>query len=63
MLFRYSDVLLMQAEAQLRNGDNEELLLNLVRFRVDAPFVEVNLENVLNERYIELAWEAGAATT
>ncbi len=57
VLFRYSDVLLMQAEAQLRNGDNEELLLNLVRFRVDAPFVEVNLENVLNERYIELAWE------
>ena len=34
VLFRYADVLLMQSEAKVRNGENGDAELNLVRSRV-----------------------------
>ena len=43
VLFRYSDVLLMQAEA--------------LRDRVDAPDRPLTLQNLLDERLLELCWE------
>lgn len=57
VLFRYADVLLMKAEAKLRNGldGNEEL--NQVRRRAGMPAVKATLESILHERLIELAWE------
>lgn len=60
VLFRYADVLLMQCEAMLRNGQagaEADFLLNSVRSRVGAPDRTATLENVLNERLLELAWE------
>lgn len=57
VLFRYADVLLMKAEAQVRNGKDGSEALNAVRERVLLPPVTATLENILNERYLELAWE------
>ncbi len=60
VLMRYADVLLMHCEALLRQGGNDELasaLLNTVRARVGAPGREATLDNVLDERLLELAWE------
>ena len=59
VLFRYSDVLLMRAEALLRNGQAEEgqKYFNAVRKRVDAPDRTLTLQNLLNERLMELCWE------
>ena len=50
----------MQCEAMLRNGQagaEADFLLNSVRSRVGAPDRTATLENVLNERLLELAWE------
>jgi len=61
VLFRYADVLLMECEARLRNGeaDGGEAynLLNKVRTRSNMPPRNATLENVLEERMLELAWE------
>ena len=57
VLFRYADVMLMKTEAMLRNGIQHQELLNLVRRRAKAHLIEATLENILNERFIELAWE------
>lgn len=57
VLFRYSDVLLMRAEALIRNGESGQADLDEVRNRVDAPHVDANLDNILKERLLELAWE------
>ena len=57
VLFRYADVLLMRAEASVRNGESGYDDLNRVRNRVELDPVECTLENILKERYIELAWE------
>ena len=59
VLFRYADVLLMRAEALLRNGQAEEgqKYFNAVRKRVDAPDRTLTLQNLLNERLMELCWE------
>ena len=60
VLFRYADVLLMQCEAMLRNGQagaEADMLLELVRGRVGAMTRSATLENVLDERMLELAWE------
>ncbi len=57
VLFRYADVLLMEAEAKVRNGEDGSRELNAIRERVGMPQVEANLENILKERLLELVWE------
>lgn len=57
VLFRYADVLLMQSEAKVRNGENGDAELNLVRSRVGMAPRAATLENLLDERMMELAWE------
>lgn len=57
VLFRYADVLLMKAEAKARNGKDGSLELNQVRSRVGMPDRSATLENILEERLMELVWE------
>lgn len=57
VLFRYADVLLMKAEAMVRNGQNGDEPLNLVRERVNAGHRTATLSSILDERMLELAWE------
>ena len=57
VLFRYSDVLLMQSEAKLRNGESGQRELDLIRRRVGMPTIPATLDNLYTERLIELAWE------
>ena len=57
VLFRYADLLLMRSEAKVRNGDNGDADLALVRQRVGAPDRPATLDNLLDERMMELAWE------
>ena len=57
VLFRYADVLLMQAEALVRNGQNGDAEMNLVRQRVGMPPRQATLDNLLQERLLELMWE------
>lgn len=57
VLFRYADVLLMQSEARVRNGENGDTELNQVRSRAGAASREATLDNLLAERQLELAWE------
>lgn len=62
VLFRYADVLMMKGEALFRLGKKSEAvaLFNQVRERAHAePYTEstLTLEEILNERGRELAWE------
>ena len=58
VLFRYADVLLMIAEAKVRNGGNGTTELNQVRSRAGADNIaNVTLDDILAERMRELAWE------
>lgn len=57
VLFRYADVLLMKAEAKVRNGEDGSKELNEVRNRVGMPSLRATLENILKERLLELVWE------
>ena len=57
VLFRYADALLMKAEAKVRNGEDGSLELNAVRARVGMPAREATLDNILEERLLELVWE------
>lgn len=57
VLFRYADAMLMKAEAKVRNGEDGSLELNEVRGRVGMPYREATLENILEERLLELVWE------
>ncbi|MBQ3191768.1 MAG: RagB/SusD family nutrient uptake outer membrane protein [Bacteroides sp] len=57
VLFRYADVLLMKAEAKVRNGEDGFWELNQVRRRVGMPDRNATLENILEERLLELVWE------
>lgn len=57
VLFRFADVLLMKAEAQVRNGGNGDEALNMVRDRVGATHRPATLCNILEERMLELSWE------
>ena len=60
VLFRFADVLLMQCEAMLRDGRagaEADALLNQVRGRVGMAWRTATLDNVLEERMLELAWE------
>ena len=66
-MLRYADVLLMQAEAEIRSGGSESIALdfiNQVRSRpsVDLPDVNVSgteaiLDAIKHERWVELAGE------
>ena len=60
-VFRYSDFLLLKAEAlwRLNPGDSEALaLVNMIRDRSNAPaFTELNAENLLAERGREMFFE------
>ena len=57
VLFRYADVLLMKSEAKVRNGENGDAELNMVRSRAGASYRKATLANILSERELELAWE------
>ena len=57
VLFRYADVLLMKAEAKVRNGEEGNVELNRVRSRVGMPNRQATLDNILEERLLELVWE------
>jgi hypothetical protein len=59
-LFRYADVLLMKAEAQLRQGnsvDFDEIDEIRTRAGLDVGDTWDNLDNLLEERARELFWE------
>lgn len=59
-VLRYADVLLMNAEAKVRLGQNGDAPLNLVRTRATLPNITgATLQNVLDERRAELAIEWG----
>jgi hypothetical protein len=57
VLFRYADVLLMRAEAKLRNGEDGQADLNAVRNRAEVPLRQISLQTLLDERLLELCWE------
>ena len=57
VLFRYADALLMKAEAKVRNGENGDEELNRIRVRVGMPYRKATLDNILEERLLELVWE------
>lgn len=62
IITRYADVLLMYAEALLKNGNNAEAVkyVNQVRARVDLPALaaaELDLDKILLERRLELTFE------
>lgn len=57
VLYRYADVLLMKAEAKVRNGESGDEQLNAVRSRAGMPSLAATLANILDERLLELVWE------
>ena len=57
VLYRYADVLLMKSEAKVRNGESGDEEMNAVRSRVGMPSLSATLDNILNERLLELVWE------
>ena len=60
VIWRYADALLLKAEAEYRMGNKAKALtiVNEVRGRVAAtPRTELTLNDILNERMLELAWE------
>ena len=61
VIYRYADALLLSAEAHYRLGETGEALdlVNEVRARVNAtPRTEINLQALLDERGLEMAWES-----
>lgn len=57
---RLADTYLLEAEAQVRGGGDQaraQLLLDAVRARVGLPSVPATLDNIYNERRLELATE------
>lgn len=59
-ILRYADVLLMNAEAKIRKGLNGDAPLNEVRARAGLdPITNATVEQVLEERFAELAIEWG----
>ena len=57
VLFRYADVLLMKAEAMVRNGEDGSQPFNEVRERAHMPKRSCTLGNILEDRLLELMWE------
>lgn len=59
-ILRYAEVLLMNAEALVRNGKSGDVPFNLVRKRAQMPQVTgVTLNDILDERRMELCAEWG----
>lgn len=59
-IFRYADVLLMNAEAKVRQGKNGDTPFNLVRTRAKMPELSnVTVDQILDERRMELCGEWG----
>ena len=59
-ILRYADVLLMNAEAKVRLGENGDTPFNLVRSRANMPTLSgVTVDNILDERRMELCCEWG----
>ena len=57
VLFRYADVLLMQSEAKIRNGQSGQAELDLIRNRAIMPTIPATLDNIYTERLVEFAWD------
>lgn len=58
-LFRYGDILLMKAEAMIRQGGNGDEYVNMIRNRAGLEnWSDVDLEMLLAERGREMFWEA-----
>jgi hypothetical protein len=57
VLFRYADVLLMMAEAKVRLGQSGQKELDMIRERSLMETIPCTLDNILNERMLELCWE------
>lgn len=60
VIWRYGDAVLMKAEAEYRLGNTADALtlVNQIRSRADAAArTSLTLNDILNERMIELAWE------
>ena len=57
VLFRFADILLMRAEAKVRNGQSGQADLNAVRSRAGMYARTASLANILSERLLELVWE------
>ena len=57
VLFRYADVLLMRAECKVRLGQDGSADFNAVRERAGAAPRDCTLDNILDERLLELCWE------
>lgn len=63
-LLRYAEVLLMNAEAKVRNGKSGDAPFNEVRNRASMPAVNgVTLTDILDERRMELCGEWGLRYT
>lgn len=59
-IIRYAEVLLMNAEALVRQGKNGDTPFNEVRKRANMPSVSgVTLDNIIDERRMELCCEWG----
>lgn len=59
-IFRYADVLLMNAEAKVRTGENGDEPFNEVRRRAQMPeLTGVTLDQIIDERRMELCCEWG----
>ena len=59
-ILRYADVLLMNAEAKVRLGQNGDAPFNEVRKRADMPTLNgVTVDQILDERRMELCCEWG----
>ena len=58
VLFRFADALLMRAEAKLRNGEDGQADFDAVRDRACMPKRKISLQALLDERLLELCWEA-----
>ena len=55
--FRYTDVLLMKSEANIRNGEDGRTELNMVRARQGKPAHRATLNRILEERLAVLSRE------
>jgi hypothetical protein len=59
-VFRYADILLLNAEAKVGKSQNGDASLNKVRDRVGLPeIINATMEQILDERRAELAMEWG----
>ena len=59
-MIRYADILLLNAEAKVRKGQNGDAPFNIVRTRAKmSTLTNVTLDQILEERHVELACEWG----